>query len=136
MTSNTPTRPHHPENVRWAQARMMLDDQLMQAVRYSFSLIAFGFGSFLFLQRETGTLAGESTTATPSRAFSLAAIGIGIAILIVAIRHARNMATWVNIEEFPDGNVPPLPDEQLPERLAIFAVLVGVCAMVGIFLMR
>ena len=127
---------HERENVRWVQTRMMLDDQLMQAVRYGFSLIAVGFGSFAFLEGGGGRSGEATLDLTPSRAFSLAATGLSIAILLVAIRHTRIMVAWVNTVEFPDGNVPPLPEERLPEILATLAILVGVCAFIAILLLR
>ena len=124
------------ENIRWVQTRMMLDEQLMHAVRHGFSLIALGFGSFAFLEGVVGGF-GESSHATePSRAFSLAATVIGVVIVLLAIRHNRSMMAWVNADEFPDGEAPDLPDQELPERLGIFAIAVGVCSFIGLLLLQ
>lgn len=124
------------ENIRWVQTRMMLDEQLMHSVRHGFSLIAAGFGSFAFLEGLVGGL-GESPRFTePSRAFSLAATAVGIAIVLLAIRHNRSMMAWVNADEFPDGEAPELPDQDLPERLGLAAVVVGICSFIGLILLR
>lgn len=124
------------ENIRWVQTRMMLDEQLMHAVRHGFSLIAVGFGSFAFLEGVVGGLGESSHVTEPSRAFSLAATVVGIVVVLLAMRHNRSMMAWVNADEFPDGEAPDLPDQELPERLGIVAVVVGVCSFVGLLLLR
>jgi multisubunit Na+/H+ antiporter MnhC subunit len=129
-------RLHDRENIRWVQARMMLDEQLMQTVRHGFSLIAVGFGSFAFLEGVVGGPGEASHITTPSRAFSLAATAVGIAIVLVAMRHNRRMMAWVNAEEFAAEEAPALPDEELPQRLGLAAVVVGVCSFVGLVLLR
>src|ERR1041384_7800200 len=98
--------PQDRENIRWVQSRMMLDEQLMHAVRHGFSLIAVGFGSFAFLEGVIGGLGESSQIPEPSRAFSLVATVIGVVIVLLAIRHNRSMMAWVNADEFPDGDAP------------------------------
>jgi uncharacterized membrane protein YidH (DUF202 family) len=127
---------HDHEHVRWVQTRMMLDEQLMQTVRHGFSLIAVGFGSFAFLEGVVGGLSESSDITTPSRAFSLAATAVGIGIVLVAMRHNRRMMAWINADEFPSGEAPDLPDEELPQRVGMAAVVVGVCSFVGLLLLR
>ena len=136
MTSIEPSRLHARENIRWVQSRMMLDEQLMQTVRHGFSLIAAGFGSFAFLEGVVGGPGEAAHITSPSRAFSLAATAVGIGIVLVAMRHNRKMVAWVNVEEFPDGEAPDLPDEELPQRLGVVAVVVGVCSFIGLVLLR
>ncbi len=127
---------HDHEHIRWVQTRMMIDEQLMQTVRHGFSLMAIGFGSFAFLEGIVGGLGESSHVTTPSRAFSLVATAVGIGIVLVAMRHNRRMMAWVNADEFPSGEAPDLPDEELPQRVGMAAVIIGVCSFVGLVLLR
>lgn len=131
-----PRDPHGREHIRWVQTRMMLDDQLMETVRHGFSLIAVGFGSFAFLEGIVGGLGEAAHATTPSRAFSLAATAVGVAIVLFAMRHNRKMAAWVNADEFPAGEAPDLPDEELPHRLGRAAVAIGVLSFIGLLFLQ
>src|SRR5687767_22662 len=106
--------PFDREHLRWVQTRLMLDGELMEAVRHGFSLIAVGFGSFAFLEGIVGSVGEAASFTTPSRAFSLAATAVGMIVVLVAIRHNRRMTAWVNADEFPLEDAPELPEEQLP----------------------
>ena len=136
MTGSDGSQGFERENIRWVQTRMMLDEQLMHAVRHGFSLIAIGFGSFAFLEGVVGGLGRSSHFTEPSRAFSLAATVIGIVIVLLAMRHNRSMMAWVNADESPDGKAPRLPDQELPERMGGIAIAVGVCSFVSLILLR
>lgn len=121
-------------HMAWVRTRMTLDSEFVEWIRHGFSLITVGFGSFALLDGVVGGL-GEhpgGSSSDPSRIFSLAATGIGMLVIIIALRHYRLMVEFVNSDEFGDAATPPLPDEMRDEYVAIGAVAIGAMSFVAL----
>ena len=117
------------KHLSWARTRMSLDADLLDAVRYGFSLIVTGFGSFSILQ---GLTIGEREIAELPRTFALIVTVCGVLIILVAMQHARKMVAWVDRDEFGDEPAPELPNEERARNLGIAAVIIGLVSFVAL----
>jgi uncharacterized membrane protein YidH (DUF202 family) len=135
-----PEDPNRPLLVRehesWVRSRMQLDAELMEWIRHGLSSIGIGFGSFAFLQGVVGGAGEAERSASPSRAFSLVATVVGIAMVLLAADHARRMIDWVNRDEFGGAEAPELPNERRPFVVAAAVVAIGAVSFVGLLLLR
>ena len=116
----------------WVLTRLRLDQELIESVRYGFSLIAAGFGSFAVFE---GLTIGERQVAVLPRTFALIVTVIGIIVVLLSASHARKMTAWVNTDEFGTGPTPKLPDENRPLFLATAAVIIGGVSFVALLLL-
>jgi uncharacterized membrane protein YidH (DUF202 family) len=117
------------EHLSWVRTRMSLDADLLDAVRYGFSLIVAGFGSFSILE---GLTIGERGIAELPRSFALIVTVIGVIIILAAILHFRKMVAWVDRDEFGDQLAPELPNEDRARNLGIAAVIIGLVSFVAL----
>ena len=117
------------EHLSWVRIRMSLDADLLDAVRYGFSLIVTGFGSFSILQ---GLTIGERQVVELPRTFALIVTVFGVLIVLVAMQHARKMVAWVDRDEFGDEPAPELPNEDRARNLGIAAVIIGLVSFVAL----
>lgn len=131
---------HDPQgdHLSWVRTRLTLDRDFMEWIRHGFSLITVGFGSFAFLEGIRGALGGtEARSVTePSRVFSLAATAIGVALLLIALRHNRKMVDFVNADAFDDAPELKLPNERREEILAVCAIVIGVISFISLLFLR
>ena len=127
-TPETATRDH----LTWVRTRLSLDQDFLASIRYGFSLIVAGFGSFALFE---GLTIGERQVAPLPRTFALISTAIGIIIILVAVGHARKMTAWVNADEYETDPVPELPNENRPLYLAIAAVIIGAVSFVAMLLL-
>jgi uncharacterized membrane protein YidH (DUF202 family) len=129
MTAAAPSTTTLRDRQLWVRTRMTLDQELMASIRHGFSLIAAGFGSFSIFE---GLTVGERHVSELPRTFALIVTAIGVAIILLAVNHDRNMTAWVDADEFGGSPVPALPDERRPFVLAAAAVLIGVVSFVAL----
>jgi hypothetical protein len=119
-------------HLTWVRTRLTLDQDLLEAIRYGFSLIAAGFGSFAVFE---GLRPGERAMSELPKTFALIATAIGIIVILLAVQHSRKMTAWVDADEFGTGLAPELPNENWPLYLATAAVVLGVISFVALLLL-
>ena len=119
-------------HLTWVRTRLSLDKDFLESIRYGFSLIVAGFGSFALFE---GLTIGERQVAPLPRTFALIVTAIGMIIILLAVRHARKMEAWVDADEYGTGPTPELPNENRTLHLAIAAVVIGVVSFVAMLLL-
>ncbi|HEX5497641.1 MAG TPA: hypothetical protein VFX03_00375 [Thermomicrobiales bacterium] len=120
------------QRLTWVRTRLALDQSLLEAVRYGFSLIAAGFGSFAVFE---GLSFGERPLSAMPRAFALIVTAIGIVVIFLAAGHARRMIAWVNADEYGAEPAPALPEENRTFHLAAAAVVIGAVSFIALLLL-
>lgn len=119
----------HDDRLTWVRTRMTLDQELLDSIRHGFSLIAAGFGSFSIFE---GLAIGERQVSELPRTFALIVTAIGVLAILLAIAHDRKMTAWVDANEFGEGPVPELPDENRPTYLGAAAVVIGIISFAAL----
>ena len=97
------------------RTRLSLDKDFLEAIRYGFSLIVAGFGSFSLFE---GLTIGEREVAPLPRTFALVVTAVGVIVILLAVQHARKMTAWVDADEYGTGPTPELPNENRTLHLA------------------
>jgi hypothetical protein len=96
-------------HLTWVRTRLSLDKDFLEAIRYGFSLIVAGFGSFALFE---GLTIGDREVAPLPRTFAL-------------------VVTAVDADEYGSGPTPELPNENRTLHLAAAAVIIGVVSFVA-----
>jgi uncharacterized membrane protein YidH (DUF202 family) len=119
-------------HLTWVRTRLSLDKDFLESVRYGFSLIVAGFGSFALFE---GLTIGEREVASLPRTFAQVVTVFGILVILLAVQHARKMEAWVDADEYGTGPTPELPNENRTLHLAAAAVIIGVVSFVAMLLL-
>ena len=119
-------------HLTWVRTRLSLDKDFVEAVRYGFSLIVAGFGSFAVFE---GLTIGEREVAPLPRTFALVVTAIGVIVILLAAQHARKMEAWVDADEYGTGPTPELPNEDRALHLAAAAVVIGIVSFVAMLVL-
>jgi hypothetical protein len=118
-------------HLTWVRTRLSLDKDFLEAVRYGFSLIVAGFGSFALFE---GLTIGEREVAPLPRTFAQVVTAVGVIVILLAVQHARKMEAWVDADEYGTGPTPELPNENRTLHLAA-AVIIRVVSFVAMLLL-
>lgn len=133
MRDMEPTVPEDDaSHLTWVRTRLSLDKDFLEAIRYGFSLIVAGFGSFALFE---GLTIGDREVAPLPRTFALVVTAVGVIVILLAVQHARKMEAWVDADEYGTGPTPELPNENRTLHLAAAAVIIGAVSFVAMLLL-
>lgn len=112
-----------------------IDQSLMNAMRMSLSLIAFGFATALFLRAMSGQVGVDLRS--PARNFGFSLIAMGVALVTIGlVEHRRRFAELkLQMDDLYRRKLllePGPPNRSPVPVLAGFLLLSGILAMIGV----